>query len=322
MMKCTTLKTTVLALAALALGASTASATIVFLSVAVDLSNISPASAVGGNSQSDNLWLQRNTFGETGATILEGWNNNEDVPVLTQTLSGLVGGQTYDIYANYVRFTNNTPRGGIRGSLDGSTFTLFNEATGTAGVVGFSELTGFANVDRVGLRGYLGTAVADGSGNLFIYIDDDGLGGAITERVWYDGASYEATIFSDTDNDGMNDNWEIANSVVVGVDDSALDEDANGGADGLTNLQEYQRGTTPQDSDTDDDGLKDGVETDTGTYVSPPTDTGTDPLIVDTDGDSFSDGYEVEKGSNPADPNSFPPPPPGVVEVAPDGIWT
>ena len=171
----------------------------IFVSVAVDLSNISPASAVvpGANLSDDNLWGQRDGFGETGATILEGWNDGEDVPVLTQALTGLVAGKTYDVYVNHVKFsaTAEDPdgnNGSIRGSLDNSTWILFDAAGGTPGVVGFSELTGFANADRVGLRGYLGTAVANGSGEINVYVDDDGLGGAINQRVWYDGASYVA----------------------------------------------------------------------------------------------------------------------------------
>jgi hypothetical protein len=47
--------------------------------------------------------------------------------------------------------------------------------------------------------------------------------------------------------------------------------------------------------DSDGDGLNDGVETNTGTFVSA-TDTGTDPNNVDTDGDGFSDGIETNTG--------------------------
>lgn len=106
----------------------------------------------------------------------------------------------------------------------------------------------------------------------------------------------------DSDHDGMNDSWELDNGLVVGINDSALDEDSNGGADGLTNLQEYQRGTDPQDSDSDDDDLLDGVETGTGTFVSA-SDTGTDPKIPDSDGDVIPDGTEVANGSDPNDPD-------------------
>jgi hypothetical protein len=97
--------------------------------------------------------------------------------------------------------------------------------------------------------------------------------------------------------------------------------------DGLTNLEEYQSNTLPDDPDSDDDGLNDAaevrrtvngvpaptnprradtdqdglidsVETGTGTYISP-TDTGSNPLVVDSDGDGFADGQEVVHGSDP-----------------------
>jgi hypothetical protein len=64
-------------------------------------------------------------------------------------------------------------------------------------------------------------------------------------------------------------------------------------------------------ADSDGDGLKDGVETDTCVYVSV-SNTGSDPLKVDTDGDGFSDGLEVGQGSLPCDPSSIPSPLPVV----------
>jgi hypothetical protein len=46
------------------------------------------------------------------------------------------------------------------------------------------------------------------------------------------------------------------------------------------------------DSDIDGDGLTNGVETNTGFFVST-SDTGTNPRNADTDGDGYSDGAEV-----------------------------
>jgi hypothetical protein len=74
--------------------------------------------------------------------------------------------------------------------------------------------------------------------------------------------------------------------------DAALDQDG----DGLTNLREFQLGTSPGNADTDGDGLSDTVETGTGTWVSA-TDTGTNPLNPDTDGDGLKDGVETRTGN-------------------------
>lgn len=87
-------------------------------------------------------------------------------------------------------------------------------------------------------------------------------------------------IDSDSDHDGMDDSWETANGLTVGVNDANLDLDN----DGLTNLLEFQRHTDPQNPDSDGDGLNDGPEVNT---------TLTDPNVADTDGDGLSDGAEV-----------------------------
>ena len=54
--------------------------------------------------------------------------------------------------------------------------------------------------------------------------------------------------------------------------------------DGLTNKQEGEHGTNPDNPDTDNDGLKDGDEVKT---------TMTNPAKADTDGDGLNDGAEV-----------------------------
>jgi hypothetical protein len=57
--------------------------------------------------------------------------------------------------------------------------------------------------------------------------------------------------------------------------------------------------------DTDQDLLPDEVETNTGTFVDE-NDTGTDPNDPDTDDDGVLDGIEVALGTDPLNPASFP----------------
>lgn len=146
---------------------------------------------------------------------------------------------------------------------------------------------------------------------------------------------------TDADNDGMPDAWEVSNGLNPNVNDAAEDPDN----DGLTNLQEYQLGTLPKVADTDGDGLPDGVETNTGVWVSESNrgtnplladsdgdglgdavennsgtfvnagNPGTDPNKADTDGDTYPDGMEVRLGSNPLQASSVPAMP------APIGYW-
>ncbi len=109
---------------------------------------------------------------------------------------------------------------------------------------------------------------------------------------------------TDTDGDGMDNAYELANGLNPNLDDSSLDLDN----DGLSNINEFIKNTKPNNPDTDGDGLKDGAETGTGTFVSL-SDTGTNPLVKDTDGDGLSDGVEnptlafVDKNQPGTDPN-------------------
>ncbi len=121
---------------------------------------------------------------------------------------------------------------------------------------------------------------------------------------------------TDSDHDGMDDDWERKHGLIVGVNDAALDPDG----DGLSNLQEFLQGTDPQNPDSDGDGLSDGDEV--NTYHTNPTSADTDsdglsdgaevntwhtdPLKADTDGDHFPDGMEISLGTNPNDATSFP----------------
>jgi hypothetical protein len=93
--------------------------------------------------------------------------------------------------------------------------------------------------------------------------------------------------------DGIPDDWKIAHGLDP-HDPLLAYEDPD--HDGLTNLEEYQYGTDPNNPDTDGDGLSDGDEV----HVYH-----TNPLLWDTDGDGISDGVEVRTGSDPLDVHSF-----------------
>lgn len=103
---------------------------------------------------------------------------------------------------------------------------------------------------------------------------------------------------ANSDADTMPDWWEFMHTLKPDANDGALDPDS----DGLTNVQEFTRGTDPHQADTDGDGLTDVVETNTSTWVSA-ANTGSNPLLPDTDSDTISDGDEVATLPMPTNPN-------------------
>jgi len=112
----------------------------------------------------------------------------------------------------------------------------------------------------------------------------------------------------DTDGDGLPDSYENkiidfdpADGVtdfthVAGPSDLPAFTDFDG--DGATDAEEYANLTDPTDDDSDDDGLLDGVETNTGVFVDE-NNTGSNPLKTDSDSDGFDDGTEVRYGFDP-----------------------
>ena len=84
------------------------------------------------------------------------------------------------------------------------------------------------------------------------YIDPDADGLATSEELVLGTSPY----LSDSDSDGISDEWEVYFGLNPVKDDVSIDPDK----DGLTNLQEFYHGTNPYLRDTDNDGLSDGLE--------------------------------------------------------------
>jgi hypothetical protein len=101
---------------------------------------------------------------------------------------------------------------------------------------------------------------------------------------------------NDLDADSIKDDVDNCPET-ANVDQADLDEDGIGDAcdddidgDGLSNTEEDEAGTEPDNPDTDSDGLTDGEEV---------NEYGTDPLNHDSDGDDVPDGEEIADGTDP-----------------------
>lgn len=152
---------------------------------------------------------------------------------------------------------------------------------------------GLLDADGDGLANQLEFVFMDKGFDPFVA---DSAGFPWSEDPDYDGltTAQEFTIYltnprqPDTDDDGMDDGWEIQYGFNPKVDNST---DANPNNDA--------------DADPDGDHFTNGQES---SY-------GTSPSNVDTDGDGVNDDVEIKQGSNPKDPNDHNPPPGGTVTV-------
>ena len=157
--------------------------------------------------------------------------------------------------------------------INGTTADLSTQALGTL------YISSNAQVAKVSIDGLV-TAV--GRGQAIITARNEGAAATFALSV---------NIPVSTVGDGIPDSWKIANGFSV-TDPGVAGADPDN--DGLTNLQEYQLGTNPNNPDTDGDGIPDGQEVKLGT----------NPLNPDTDGDGLPDGQEILLGTNPLNPDS------------------
>ena len=152
--------------------------------------------------------------------------------------------------------------------------TTRNVTAGSTGTTYVISNTAIASITPDGL------VQALSSGTALIQATHEGGSGLLSIQV---------VLAGDSDGDGIPDDVELS----LGLDpNNAADALGDLDHDGLSNLDEYRRGTNPRVADTDGDGLSDGDEVRRGT----------NPLLVDTDGDGVSDGLEVATGSDPLDP--------------------
>jgi 3D (Asp-Asp-Asp) domain-containing protein len=162
-----------------------------------------------------------------------------------------------------------------------ATYADGTQADVTAGATGTGYRSSNPAIATVNADGLV-SAVA--SGVVIISALDEGALGVLRLQVVLSGSSV---------GDGIPDDWKVAHGIDPSDPYAAMEDPDN---DGLTNLEEYQAGTDPNNPDTDGDGLSDGDEV----HVYH-----TNPLLWDTDGDGISDGVEVRTGTDPLDPHSF-----------------
>jgi hypothetical protein len=169
-----------------------------------DGSTFSPP--LNGTTGVDNNWEQRTTFGSGGNIYESGGEQIENAPELRTRLSGLTPGVQYTIYIHFWDPGSTTEDWNIRAGFTSNpgANTLYSAADATVELGGATAAvlastltyttapTIFLEGGRNLLAGLVGTATADGSGQIDIYFDDLPNGTTVNRRTWYDGVSFEA----------------------------------------------------------------------------------------------------------------------------------
>ena len=139
--------------------------------------------------------------------------------------------------------------------------------------------------------------------------DGDGIPNEVEEQHAFLDPNELADAVLDEDSDGLSNLGEFEMGTILDNPDSDGDTLLDGVETNTgTWVSESDRGTDPLSADTDGDGLADGVENHDLTYdrQNPETQPGSDPNNANTDGDAALDGLEIVNGSDPTDPTSFP----------------
>lgn len=183
------------------------------------------------------------------------------------------------------------PQGQIITSENGSTFTVYNSASG----------------DKAGTWVYEPAPGFYGSETFMIEGEMEGKEGA--QFVALTVTSMDPT--KDADGDGLTNGQELngENSMEYTSDPNDADTDDDGTND-YNEISGKVDGfvTDPRNPDTDDDGLTDTEEIKIGTCPIVTYTDENDKVIngYDTDGDGCPDGEEVKVGTDPLDPESHP----------------
>ncbi len=169
------------------------------------LANGDPYTPTASLINDDDEWSLR-TFGNLGTVYTANDNNanpGEDAPVLRTTLGGLNAGEEYGVHVYFWGAGNDSPSGNQRWDIlagfasdELSFFDVNNSPNLGHAVSGVDPAAHFSNEappvlvaedDRRLYEAFVGNVVADGNGEIRVFIDD---APGNPNRTWYDGVGF------------------------------------------------------------------------------------------------------------------------------------
>jgi len=138
---------------------------------------------LGGNSSTDNKWWQRLGLGATMNDTIFVSGRYDYAPMLKMTLTGLTVGQEYEIRVIWHDHATTVEMHLLAG-FSPDALTQYDGCDATR--------TGLTSGSEIQVETLLGTAIADGSGEITVYIDDvKPVSPSIRDqRTRFDGLSY------------------------------------------------------------------------------------------------------------------------------------
>ena len=176
---------------------------------ALSAGGVFTAVASPGGANNDDAWSKRSPFANGGSVFTSNDSGSgataEDAPGLATTISGLVAGNAYEVFAYFwdgngnwrlkaslrelPPLPNNTPgERPVSFSADGSASST---ASPQAVAADFVVAPLISEGDRRLRQAALGRIRANASGQIVVYIDDlENPTVSTTQRTWYDGVGY------------------------------------------------------------------------------------------------------------------------------------
>lgn len=231
----------------------------------------------------------------------------------TITLEGLTIGNTYFIQIIGSDSRNGRDSNNVTILTDGVNALDDGISMNTVGINPLSNTTPGAGNPALAGHAILGTFEADAETQSFDIFGSTNGGesnnsGGRAQINGFQLRTFAVGADADSDNDGMNDLYELINGLDI---DDASDANIDSDGDGILNIDEFNN--DPQlpagNSDADSDGLSDGEEVDglLNTFGTPVTNLLTDgvslgaatnPFEADSDSDGINDLDEVEGSIN------------------------
>ncbi|GEM_PF-511903 len=141
-------------------------------------------------------WQIRSPYANGGVVYQGGSDSPTTAATLKTTISGLVPGRAYHLYANYWDATGSSWRI-LAGTSPGSLRLFDAPADAVAGAtdgldprtLGYATLPMITESNRSMWAADLGTMTADANGRVAVFVDDTGTADG-DDRTWYDGVTY------------------------------------------------------------------------------------------------------------------------------------